>query len=181
MILAHNDPSMAQLRAIPRRIAPFSKDDVAHGDFVAGNRFTPFYLGDGNLWFIYDNEGGEALTGIPQFERYGPPAPMWWEVERTTQATAARRRFVYFIGTLDTAIKIGTSYSAEERFKAIQAHSPVQLAILAIRPGGEATESAYHEWFREHRLHGEWFAPHPDILAEIDRINSSAALSEVSQ
>lgn len=23
-----------------------------------------------------------------------------------------------------------------------------------------------------HRLHGEWFAPHPDILAEIDRLKS---------
>ena len=23
-----------------------------------------------------------------------------------------------------------------------------------------------------HRMYGEWFAPHPDILAEIDRLNA---------
>ena len=36
-------------------------------------------------------------------------------------------------------------------------------------------EKEYHPRFAEHRLHGEWFHPHPDILAEIDRLNRLAA------
>lgn len=31
-------------------------------------------------------------------------------------------------------------------------------------------ERAYHAMFKAHRLHGEWFEPHPDILAEIARL-----------
>jgi len=36
-----------------------------------------------------------------------------------------------------------------------------------------AFERAYHRQFAAHRLHGEWFAPHPDILAEIDRLKEA--------
>lgn len=42
----------------------------------------------------------------------------------------------------------------------------------AATPGERKQERAYHKHFSEHRLHGEWFEPHPDIMAEIERLNS---------
>lgn len=35
-------------------------------------------------------------------------------------------------------------------------------------------ERDYHARFAAHRLRGEWFAPHPDILAEIEHLNGGS-------
>jgi hypothetical protein len=35
-------------------------------------------------------------------------------------------------------------------------------------------EVAYHRLFAEHRAFGEWFEPHPDILAEVDRLTQGS-------
>jgi hypothetical protein len=80
----------------------------------------------------------------------------------------------YFIGGDVGAIKIGFSVSVKSRLQALRSASPIPLDILATCPGGEARETAYHFQFDEHRLHGEWFERHHDILAEIERLNASA-------
>lgn len=81
-------------------------------------------------------------------------------------------RWTYFIGTPQTAIKIGAAQCVKARLRTLQASSPFQLEVLAKVRGGEALESAYHSWFAKWRKHGEWFRPHLEILTEIDRLNS---------
>jgi hypothetical protein len=93
-------------------------------------------------------------------------------IDRIAECETQKDRAVYFIGSLDTAIKIGVSSSVAVRFRTLQAYSPVPLEILAVRQGSEATECAYHDWFAAHRLHGEWFSPAPEILAEIARLTT---------
>lgn len=112
-------------------------------------------------------------------EVYGPPLPMWMLDARANEANhrnADRDNHkiakCYFVGSDVGAIKIGYSIDPKTRLISLQSGSPVSLRILALAPGGEARESAYHIQFREHRLHGEWFERHPDILAEIARLNT---------
>lgn len=78
---------------------------------------------------------------------------------------------VYFIGGDDTPIKIGFSSAPTLRLEALQTGHWVKLSILATSPGTLATEAEYHNRFAEHRLHGEWFARSPTLLAEIARLN----------
>lgn len=80
------------------------------------------------------------------------------------------RRAVYFIGSEAGPIKIGMAQNVEARLISIQASSPVLLHLLATTGGGIKQERIYHRQFAAHRLHGEWFEPHPDILAEIERL-----------
>lgn len=78
---------------------------------------------------------------------------------------------LYFIGSDEGPIKIGVSVDPTKRLKGIQTSYPYKLQILALIPDGGMMESEYHARFAAHRLHGEWFEPHPDILAEITRLN----------
>ena len=87
--------------------------------------------------------------------------------------TKERKGVVYFIRGAGGAIKIGfTVRSVKERTIEYQAGSPVPLTLLATREGWQTLEAEYHRHFAAHRLHGEWFAPHPDILAEITRLTA---------
>jgi len=81
----------------------------------------------------------------------------------------------YFIGGEEGAIKIGKTLNPQARLRQIQMCSPIKVRILALAPGGGARERAYHVQFGEHWSHGEWHNRHPDILAEIDRINADLA------
>jgi hypothetical protein len=84
---------------------------------------------------------------------------------------APPNHLVYFIRGAGGAIKIGfTQQPLKGRLKCIQNGSPVRLEVLAVRPASQECERAYHRRYARHRLHGEWFKPHPDILAEIDRL-----------
>lgn len=80
------------------------------------------------------------------------------------------RHCVYFIGGDEGPIKIGLSNGPLERLAQFQVGSPVRLRIHALADGGLALERDYHRRFAAHRLHGEWFSPAPEILAEIDRL-----------
>ena len=83
---------------------------------------------------------------------------------------------VYFIGSPSqpsSPIKIGFTTDLKKRLKSLQTGSPNKLEVLAVVEAGGAQERAYHEQFAAHRLNGEWFDPHPDILAEIARLNTS--------
>lgn len=90
-----------------------------------------------------------------------------WRTEKKAQS-------VYFIHSASGGIKIGTAIDVSKRLKGLQTAHPVKLELLAQTTGGRAVEQAYHARFAEHRLHGEWFAPHPDILAEIERLSAKA-------
>lgn len=77
-------------------------------------------------------------------------------------------QFVYFIQAGEGGpIKIGTAISPEKRLKQHQTSSHDTLVLLGVRPGDCGLEAELHHRFCEHRLRGEWFAPHPAILQEI--------------
>jgi len=82
---------------------------------------------------------------------------------------------VYFIQAETGQIKIGIARDLGVRLKTLRTMCPVGLAVLAATNGGQPAESGYHDCFAAHRLHGEWFEPHPDILAEITRLNAEGA------
>lgn len=86
---------------------------------------------------------------------------------------------IYFIqAECCDLIKIGWSHSVERRLLHLQRFSACKLKLLAVRSAPISTEHDYHLYFREHRVHGEWFRPHPDILAEIAEINGAAESAE---
>jgi hypothetical protein len=79
-------------------------------------------------------------------------------------------QFIYFIGGDVGAIKIGLATDPQRRLRGLQCGSPIPLKLLAVGRGGKDVEYQYHLRFRAHRLHGEWFNRHPDILAEASRL-----------
>ena len=84
---------------------------------------------------------------------------------------ADSERWTYFIGEGRKRIKIGAAKCVKSRMKILQAHNSRRLRILAVVRSGEPLESAYHSLFAPHRLNNEWFAAHPEIIAEIDYLN----------
>jgi len=82
---------------------------------------------------------------------------------------------VYFIGGDTGRIKIGMSVCPLERLAAFQLGSPIDLRIMALARGYFDVEDEYHSRFAEHRVRGEWFERHPDILAEIARLSTGPA------
>lgn len=76
---------------------------------------------------------------------------------------------VYFIRSEKThAIKIGfTAGKIEDRLSALQTAHPYKLQVLAPSCGNREHEKALHARFASLRLEGEWFEPHPDLLAFI--------------
>ncbi len=79
---------------------------------------------------------------------------------------------VYFIKSEGTkAIKIGfTAGQVERRLSSLQTAHPYKLKLLATIPGARENEKSLKEQFARYRLEGEWFEPHPDLLAFISVI-----------
>lgn len=155
------------LLSIPRTIEPHPL--AAMVGQKHGSDYLAMYGADGRLAFIFDSRT-EVDIQVPDGD------------EPITAGVLARANMVsfddcdldgltYFIGGDVGAIKIGRSVNPEKRLKEFQAGSPIVLRILATRQGAQR-EPMYHRHFKAHRLHGEWFDRHPDILAEIDRLNN---------
>jgi hypothetical protein len=83
-----------------------------------------------------------------------------------------KEHVVYFVQAATGQIKIGTTAYLERRLAILRGQSPVEITLLANVSGKRVDEYALHTQFAAHRLHGEWFEPHPDILAEIDRVRA---------
>jgi len=69
---------------------------------------------------------------------------------------AMAKQHLYFIGN-DKHIKIGSTDDVSRRFKDIQNCCPTPLSILYQEEDAGYLEPIYHEIFKEHRMHGEWF------------------------
>ena len=78
---------------------------------------------------------------------------------------------IYFIRA-PGAVKIGMAKDANRRLTVLQTSHPDNLELVATCEGGRALETEYHQRFADHRIRGEWFSPHPDILSEITRLNA---------
>ena len=89
---------------------------------------------------------------------------------------------VYFLGLYQTwgdralaLIKIGSSKKLHSRINTIKSClGPFKGELLAVTTGGLNQERAYQKRFADHCDGGEWFTPAPDILAEIERLNTGA-------
>jgi hypothetical protein len=94
-----------------------------------------------------------------------------YEVQHSTTPKA-----VYFIGATDGPIKIGMAVDPLARMASLQTSHATRLCLYATTTGGRKQEAAYHRRFARHRLHGEWFDRHADIIAEIAELNRDAVL-----
>lgn len=75
---------------------------------------------------------------------------------------------VYFIQTATGAVKIGwTKLTVVGRCRQLQTGSFEQLTILGWYYADRVEEITLHQQFRLVRVHGEWFQPHPGLLALI--------------
>jgi hypothetical protein len=82
---------------------------------------------------------------------------------------------IYFVGPVDGPIKIGWASRINVRLRDLRMANAFPLSLWASVSGAPSLEREYHKRFAAHRLHGEWFDRHPDILAEIDRLNGGEA------
>ena len=65
-------------------------------------------------------------------------------------------------------IKIGFTTNLEKRLQMYRGHSPVVLEVLATISADRTHEGQLHRMFVRDRLHGEWFAESPELLAVIE-------------
>lgn len=83
----------------------------------------------------------------------------------------SKKGFVYFVqGESGGPIKIGFTTNFDKRITMLQNGYPEKLTLLACTLGTEETEEAIHVELQKHRLRGEWFNPHDDVLAKIASI-----------
>lgn len=76
---------------------------------------------------------------------------------------------VYFIRSEQAdMIKIGYTTDIAQRLNNLQTASPFSLKLLISVPGTLEDERNLHKLFDSCRGHGEWFAPHPELLEFID-------------
>ena len=111
------------------------------------------------------DEKGDAL---PSDDTLGlrPEVEEWWK--------AINRRRVYFIQEGESGpIKIGVANDTAKRLATLQTGNSSELRLIGDVMGGSILEAKLHTKFEKHHVRGEWFSPHPDILAEIDRLASS--------
>lgn len=85
--------------------------------------------------------------------------------ENSTRA----EQYVYVIQMgHDGPLKIGVAISPQWRLRELQVGNPAELRIVTTFSGGFDLEQALHRKCAAHRMKGEWFHPHPDVLAIID-------------
>lgn len=89
-------------------------------------------------------------------------------------------KYVYFLRRKDGVgpVKIGCSRLPARRLAEFYRWSPYELTLLASAPGSSSWERGLHIRFAAYRLHMEWFAPAPALLAGIDAIINGASLEE---
>lgn len=78
---------------------------------------------------------------------------------------------VYFVQARDGgAIKIGHTIDLEQRFRALQTGSPVDLVLLGSVEGDGKLEKELHYDLRADRVRGEWFRPSEAVLARMAQL-----------
>jgi hypothetical protein len=98
-----------------------------------------------------------------------------WNITLLAEEESADEGYVYFIMSDKTqAIKIGfTAGNVKIRLSALQTAHPYKLKVLATLNGNRSYEKELHKRFSQFRLEGEWFEPHPDLLAFISVIQKN--------
>ena len=158
-----------------RRVTPRTPSDLSEPRLPYVKRV----MARGGFYYYFSGPARSCRWRLPDIADAGFPHAYLaslakLEGENAPDYQHKSKSSVYFIGC-DAAIKIGVSVILKDRFATIQAASPVPLKVLTSIEGDHLLEREYHKRFAAHRLHGEWFAPHPDILAEVDRLNANQA------
>lgn len=86
---------------------------------------------------------------------------------KVRQFKRTKPRFVYFFQCETLRhIKIGSSCSPHERFVHTQSHCPDRVVVLGIIPDTTRStlERELQQRFKAHRIHGEWFREHDELL-----------------
>ncbi len=110
-------------------------------------------------------EIGDDLVRAMMLGKIGPA-----DQRRRMAAQAAHKAFtsvVYFIQMGEGGpIKIGrTATSVETRIAELQTGNPYKLRAIAAIRAEIMLEQQFHSYFDEYRMEGEWFKPHPEVLA----------------
>jgi hypothetical protein len=81
---------------------------------------------------------------------------------------------VYFIqGVSGGCVKIGYTTNIQDRLKTLQTGSPIKLKVLYLIEGATPEqEKELHKKFNKYHSHGEWFHPHPALLAYIEGLKN---------
>jgi hypothetical protein len=83
-----------------------------------------------------------------------------------SQAAPEPRMVTYFVQRARGGpIKIGRSVHVGRRLIALRTGTHERLVILATIDGDH--EARLHQLLARHRLRGEWFSPHPEVLAAV--------------
>lgn len=68
-------------------------------------------------------------------------------------------------------MKVGVASDPEQRLRTLDAASPVEIRLIrAIR--WHNTDRIIHRALEAHRVRGEWFAPHPDVMRAANSLES---------
>ena len=83
---------------------------------------------------------------------------------------------VYFFGNWKKYIKIGYTQKPNDRFSAINCHSPVSIEIIGHTPmmlidKAKCLEKELHDKFQKDNYKGEWFIPSKDLLKTIFKLS----------
>ncbi len=79
------------------------------------------------------------------------------------------RQQVYFVQSGESGpIKVGISECPKKRLSGMQTGSAEKLRLLGTIPGGAHAEGFLHDTFREYHIRGEWFRPHPALIAIVN-------------
>lgn len=154
-----------------RRIRPRSRQHVLEPRLPYVKRMTA----KGHLYHYFEHPGRTMRVRLPDISDPGFGHAYRCQLARLEgndepSYIQGDRSAVYFVGGDIGAIKIGISIDLPKRLASLNSHSPIPLKALATVRGGRKEEKAYHRRFAAHRLHGEWFSPAPEILAEIERL-----------
>lgn len=94
-----------------------------------------------------------------------------------------RQWYVYIVRAARGPIKIGMARDVKRRVIALQTTAAKRLRLLHHEAGDGKVERAAHKRLAAHRLTGEWFSPHPEVLqfVEIAKTEGFAAAISTGQ
>jgi hypothetical protein len=77
---------------------------------------------------------------------------------------------IYFVQKTSGPIKIGISRNVSTRIAALKTSSDEPLTLLATVNGNSDAERYFHSRLTKHRLYGEWYFPHREVLDVVEEV-----------
>lgn len=142
-------------------------------DANEGMPFCDFHLGKVIDWVASRNPGAMARYVRREEKSYIDHVLRIAREADAIEEDRLLRSEVYFIGIDDQIVKIGRSVNPASRLMQVRQGSSLmpegydrkRVELLGTTPGGSRLESKLHYTLRLHRLRGEWFSMHPDVIA----------------